>query len=732
MAQQEHLITIIRPDSAQAGFTLQALTFRDAFEDQVGKLTMRVSKEHTILEDSRVSYFVDGSLKLLGQVDDIDTESELYDTVTITSHENLLNFRATQPYTYPDGTTLAEMLSDSPPASGKRVGLIYYMNSGLPPKWVLHSGRIYKQAGAGTNRLGSSCKLYENSAELTRVSSVASMTAGTFYQDANDLYVWTTSGVNPMYRLMTVPNWKDTRVRLGAIENGTSSWTVPFKISTDSGMDTIVGILWAKFQEVKWVPNVDGYVYLTSKATIGRGSEAEPVATFKYGEKGIQKIKTTVASGQTRINAVVTLGAGSGTSQLMSAAADMATTVSGQIWREDVFDSTSFYSFDMLTNLAEKLLADRRDNKIRVVKAKADWDLSSGDYIRLIPKDDMPTVKRIMAVTYNWPENTMEIEAGKRQVTFSDAFKKRLDMLRSLTSTAQSIATEWSESFRGNVDDANPLKTTFNLPSGKIDKTFPYKFTIRFTIEPYEVDTSSIETRAHNNGGVTGSHSGYGGTSTSSKTQDAHVVPQFTGPAGNPSTGIGTNVYTNGSGDHYHQFTFSYSGGAQVDLKSGSGISWGAGSGSTTSNGWHQHGIGYSGIAYVASSDHTHVVPQHSTNAAAAQSHETQHESSKIRQVFTEPQTPAEVVNFLKKLDTGNSLHYLDVDVKLNGTSIPGSPFLDLYIGDSPGDIDAGSLVIEGDNTIEFHIKDHNNPSQPVRCNISGSVAAEYYIDQYS
>lgn len=95
--------------------------------------------------------------------------------------------------------------------------------------------------------------------------------------------------------------------------------------------------------------------------------------------------------------------------------------------------------------------------------------------------------------------------------------------------------------------------------------------------------------------------------------------------------------------------------------------------------------------------------------------------------MFTEPISETIMTSFKKLLDTGNSTHLLDVSVKINGTHVPGSPFPGLYIGDSE-EVDVSHLVQDGKNIIEIGIKEHYDPSIPVRCSVRGSLNAVYYI----
>jgi len=81
---------------------------------------------------------------------------------------------------------------------------------------------------------------------------------------------------------------------------------------------------------------------------------------------------------------------------------------------------------------------------------------------------------------------------------------------------------------------------------------------------------------------------------------------------------------------------------------------------------------------------------------------------------------------------TGNSIHYLDVYVELNGVAVSGSPFPNLYIGDSIGDVDVTNQIIVGDNFLEIKIKEHTSSSIPVRCAVRGSINSTYYISPYA
>jgi hypothetical protein len=91
---------------------------------------------------------------------------------------------------------------------------------------------------------------------------------------------------------------------------------------------------------------------------------------------------------------------------------------------------------------------------------------------------------------------------------------------------------------------------------------------------------------------------------------------------------------------------------------------------------------------------------------------------------------------WLNQRPVGASVHYLTLDVKVNGAEVPGSPFsgdngTGMYIGDSLGPLDISSLATVGiKNTIAVTLTEWGGPG-PVKCSISGNVNVNSVISAF-
>jgi hypothetical protein len=151
----------------------------------------------------------------------------------------------------------------------------------------------------------------------------------------------------------------------------------------------------------------------------------------------------------------------------------------------------------------------------------------------------------------------------------------------------------------------------------------------------------------------------------------------------------------------------------------------------------HGHSVSFTAGADAAHRSHTHALPASMTNAAAAQSHETTHESAQTRAgSAAHPTRDTTLTNLNLLCGTGNSIHYITLDVKVNNVEVPGSPFsgnlgTGLYIGDSIDACDISSLVVIGQkNVITLAISEWGGPG-PVRCSLSGQVSASGVISAF-
>jgi hypothetical protein len=344
----------------------------------------------------------------------------------------------------------------------------------------------------------------------------------------------------------------------------------------------------------------------------------------------------------------------------------------------------------------------------------------------------------------------MDVEINQRILEAEDYMRAKATLLSEFNSFISNQKTSWSSSFGPtNIDDSDnanrefsgSAKFTINIPDGTIDTEFATKFYLRMDIAAFESDLEEAATPAHDNGGVTGSHSGYGGGSTSNAGGNAHQVPSYTSiPCGSYTTVV-VSGSSAAAGSHSHSVIASaspYNGAVMAGTGPGgspshahsytdyycSSVSLSVG---VLNGGDHSHALNLSDVG-VAAATHPHTLPVTTTAAAATHPHTEDTYAAKSRAVFTEPQAANILTEFKKMLQTGSLVHYLDVYVTMNGSPISGSPFPNLYIGDTISDVDVSSLIIKGDNDLEVKIKEHTSSSIPVRCAIRGSLNATYYL----
>lgn len=738
-------ITVTNPDG---GLTVcPVLVERPEFDEYLDKprrLVAKIEKGSGLDPQGTVRVDRRGKIILLGHIKQLDQSRQEYDRLVLDSAEALLEERIGQFYRYPATTTLNSMLASD--MGGSVVGLLAMAN-GLVPRgsFTLHAGSIYKWAGMGTaSRIGTVASLYQNTTLLTKVTAIPT-SAGQWFQNATDLYVWTIDSRAPEYHLILIPNIKDTLVRLGTISLGTTTFSVCFEIGAAKLFPSIKALILAAGLEWTLRYEKDGYAYLDASAVIGKGTSAEPVATYIHGENA--EISTGQADGLGRLQALLGQGAGAGMSQQAAAAFDTQTKGT---WREAIYPAGGLFG-SMLRTATDKVFSDCQDPTIYNVRAiDQDWSQAVGNYVGIVRAGHMPIVRRIKHVQQR-PSGDMVLEVGQRLRTLSELLRAGEEVQNILSSFYGShTKNAWSWSIpETNIDSYEAISHQFLLAStddsikpsgdktigsGEIDPNFPFMVLLNLKIGWYtsSILSSRTPTTPHSN---VGSHGGYGGGQTSSNPMTAHSVPQQTGVAGSPSTTIGTGVYTSLGGSHGHSVSTTTTntwGGGSPSHTHGYSLAY-----AVSSHGGHQHSVGYASTVAVASNTHTHIMPGHYTNEAPAQSHTEQLKSANTRAGSSaHPEADAILEGLIKKYGTGNSVHYLTLDILVNGVRVPGAPFsgdggTGLYIGDSLDNIDISGLVTVGVvNTIEVILTEFGGAG-PVRCAVSGNVNVNAVISAF-
>jgi hypothetical protein len=741
-------IIITNPDGSILKPVLHDQPGYDEYLDKPRRLTAKIEKGSGLDPQGTAQVVRKGKIILLGHITKFSQSKAEYDSLTLDSAEYLLDQRIGQFYRYPAGTTLNAMLSEA--LGGSVAGLLAKANSLVPRgSFTLHSGSIYKWVGMGTaSRMGTLTSIYQGVTLLTKKTAIPTV-AASWYQSATDLYVWTSDSRDPAYHLILIPNFKDTLVRLGTISLGTTTFPVCFEIGASKIFPTIKALILAAGLEWSLRYEKDGYAYLDGTVSVGRGSSSEPVATYIHGKNA--EISTGEADGLGKLQALIGQGAGAGMTQQCAAAFD---SVTRGTWREAIYQAGGLFG-SMLRTATGKVFADYSDATIYNIRTpNQDWSQAVGNWVGVVRDGYQPVIRRIKHIQMR-SAGDMLLEVGQRLRTLQELLKSGEEVQQILSSFyGAHTKNAWSWSLpETNIDSFSPTTHQFLLAStddsikssddktiggGEIDPNFPYMVLLNLKIDWYKTDISSVTTPSNSHSDV-GSHGGYGGKETSAKTQTAHQVLQQTGVAGNPSTYIGTGVYTDLAGSHTH----SQSGYGTTGATSGGGSPSHAHSYYYISgvaiyaSANHQHSMGYASGVSVASNTHTHTMPGHYTQDAASQTHTGATDAANTRAgSSTHPEQlmpiddEARFAALVAELSVG-SVKFITLVVKVNNVSVPGSPFNDLYVGDSLDNIDISSLVTVGiRNSLTLTISEWGG-SGVVKCAISGNVNVNAVISAF-
>lgn len=737
-------ITITNPDGQTVKPVMVGLPQFDEYLDKPRRFQVAIEKSSGLDPQGTAKVTRRGKTILLGHVKKLDESKPDKDTLLLQSAEALLEERIGQFYRYPAGTRLDAILGSS--SGGSVVGLLEMAN-GLIPRggWELHAGSVYKITGAGTSsRMGTLTQLYQGVTLLAKDTAIPT-SAGRWWQSSTDLYVWTTDGRSPRYHQMIAPNFKDTLMRLGTISLASTTFTVCYEIGETKIWPVIRSLILAAGLEYSIRYEKDGYAYLDASATVGQGSESTPVTTYIDGDNA--EISLDEMDGDGHIQALIGQGAGAGITQQCAAAFDFVTAGT---WREAIYQAGGMFG-SMLQTATEKVFSDYSDPKIYKVNApEQDWAQGCGNYVGIVRPGAQPVFKRIKHIAMKG--GRMELEVGQRLRTLQEILKGKEEVQNVLASFyGAHTKNAWSWSLpETNIDSYEAITHSFLLQStdksgseddslgdGEIDPNFPYQVILSLSVDWFKASTYSAtqQNDLHSN---VGSHGGYGG-GTNAKPMTAHGVNSITDLAATQYTNVLNGTYSAGSHGHSVSNTANSrstgSGGSPAHTHYYTDYS----AYSSSYSGDH----GHSGAYYPVSSQfHQHTIPSHYTNDAASQDHAwgtgggSGGNANPRAGSIEHPVRQSILEGLIKKYGTGNSIHYLTLTVKVNGSQVPGSPFsgaggTGLYIGDSIDAIDISDLVTVGaQNTIELSISEFGG-SDVVRCSLSGNVNVSAIISAF-
>jgi hypothetical protein len=739
-------ITVTNPDGTKAGFNLISYQI-EKYYDKSGTCEIILTPDATIQENSVLEAKYKGSVVFRGYIDFPEIEKDRECRIVAYEQQRLLEFRQTQFYEYPVGTTLEKMLTHDEPSTC--VGLLYMANSLLlQGSFKIHSGSVYYikdylNRGGGTgSRFGTITKMYANTTLLTHGSN-PSLGPGQWYQDANDLYIRMPDDRDPKYWLVSIPNWKDTKIRLSLHSSASSTISIPYRLGRTPIQNEISRMILAFGKEMQYQHENDGYTYLYINTNVGKGTSTMGVSTYK--ERHNIYDLSEEQTGDSKIDGLIGTGSGNGITQEVCSTLDLYG--SGN-WKEDIYSDPHQFE-EQLTNSIAKVFPDKLDPFSYTISTAEDPAMNPGDWANVRKDNSMTITKRIKKITFTSDEK-MSISLGQRMLDFSDVTQAKYDLLGSHNDFVNSYANSWTFSFNNDsITDSIPFEQSFDVELGDIDTEYPYKFVLNVNVGWYKETKGDVITQNHGHSGSTGGggeheHSG----ETEAGGAHPHSVPIVTTDA----TGWNIAVnYSQNDGDHLHSggvdFDGYHSHDADVDLDTFSEITdeeeghshsvwdfycsnvW------ISSDGEHSHeltqfasGEHSHDQVFVPGDGHTHEVPQSNTDYNNDDTRGIYQQDQHINPIYEEDNRETIDDNYAQLLETGNSIHYLTLTVKINGSNVDGSPFPNYYPGESISDIDITNLIdVDSDNTIWIGISEYNG-SDPVRCSLNGSVSSRYFI----
>lgn len=751
----EYTFYVTNPDGSTFYVDVTDYNF-DWYDDKAHKLSFTCYKKYPVEENAIILVSYKGSYPFAGTIDKIVEKDETY-KCECKSKDALLDQRIGCLYEYPAATTITQMLSSSKPSDNNNIiGLLYWANSGViagpgTGGFELYSGTTYYISGGSSSSVFGNVDtsgIFEDGTALIKGGSKSTLTAGQYYQESTGLYVRCTDNKDPKYHRISIPNWKDTGIRLGTLSSGSTTFTTPFRVGRDKLYKEIIRVMKfgeMEFQFVYESRNGSSYVYLDGKAEVGNGSVTSPVKRYTEN-KNVGKLEDSRDT--KKVNGVVGLGYGSGYTQQLAAYVDL--NASG-VWRESTYSDSHLFSEYLETTL-EDVWEQWNDNQTYIIDdVLPDYSLEIGDYVRITLDQDEEVTKRVKHISIKNDEK-MKLELNKRIRDAEDLIKSKSEIYDNMLNFIDTYYSSYEFHFDGNVDNNVPLDVKFRIDSDQIDGNFDYRFLLSLTIDAFKSNVVSVTTNSHGHTNKTSSgsssshgnagsggghwHDVKGATSQPEVQTSKTVIKQFgtmsthdghthDGSSGGPSGTLG--VATSG---HMHYIEGTYTGGpTSTDSAASSGHKHSI---TVKGGGKHNHSHPDAVHTTVASSGHTHDVLGHTTETHTGHGDHSVTDNPKPGPltVYTQD-SEQDAINKFLMLETTGSPKHITVTITLNGSAVTGSPFTDYYIDDTINDIDISSLVnITGDNTLRISISEYGG-SNPVRAAINGSISSKYVLNSY-
>jgi hypothetical protein len=666
----------------------------DRYFDKGGTLQLDIAGSHGIADRAIVeAYYADeegadsySDIPFRGFVLPSDDRGDEVSKITIPSIEKMLDYRYTQLSRWPAGTTLAKILASDWPGAGETPGYLCQANNLIQPgSFVLLSGNVWKLPQGGTSFLGSlhtlGDRVYIDSTQQSWGTST-SLSSGQYWQDADYLYIHSTK--NPYYSVVLAEGSYETNIRLGTISLASSTFTRSWRSAGAMISKEIARLLLAFELEFQYVHNADGYTYLNASAAIGRGANSTYYPTYKYDEVEIIRVRRNTTGGNAPVHALRGLGIGRGASRQAYSEASFPAGL-----RFVVLEEYSNQFAEQLAGTVSKKYADMQDQTAWQIVAEDDPTVMPGDYVRIEPEEDAPTIERIKQISES-SNGPMNLYLGQRPRDLEDVARAKLDLRDALQRDLDLQFSAISVSNQENVDSSTPANIILDVPADDWDDELDSSWLMSIKMTAFESSVTG--------GTVAASYHGTAGNETYTGSAGAHQDHDLAdaGDVGEPD---GPGIYTFILND---------------DVTDSSG--------GTT----HDHDLDGS-WGTIPPYIHGHYFDDGSYPGTA-----DEHEDHYLD---LNPARTASVIQAKNIKDGFGSLAYLTVTATVinslypSGVTVPGTPYYDVAINETIEDLDVRGLVVPGQNTIRISIVKYGgtgNVAARANVSLSGKVVLKY------
>ena len=279
-----------------------------------------------------------------------------------------------------------------------------YIPSGTATgRWVIYGAGIYSAFGAITD-------LYKGTTKLTKLDSIAVLYQDSFYQDEDNLIIKIGIAEDINSVIMSIPNWKDTHLRLGNCSISTWTFSTDYVLENkqmSKNLDDLFTHIDANYSFRYGAADI---TYLDISDSSGQGDETSPIHTWR-----IEEISDFIESYEKASLPNCICGTGSSSVYAAEAYLDFTT-----LWREKQVSYQNDDKYTMRLAILRQL-DQESDPRSFSFSMPSLYGLQGGDMVKIlrVSLKTYPLYSRIQQVSYSM-DKVMDVTLGRRVRDLAD------------------------------------------------------------------------------------------------------------------------------------------------------------------------------------------------------------------------------------------------------------------------------------------------------------------------